>query len=52
MKAQSPLEGTWYDQNVDGMAVLGVDFEANENYLYQNLYVKPEKPVGEETEES
>ena len=47
-----PLEGTWYDQNVDGMAVLGVDFEANENYLYQNLYVKPEKPVGEETEES
>ena len=47
-----PLEGTWYDQNVDGMAVLGVDFDANENYLYQNLYVKPEKPVGEETEES
>ena len=47
-----PLENTWWDQNVDGMAVLGVDFEANKNYLYQNLYVKPEKDTEEETEES
>ena len=38
-----PLEGTWWDQNIDGMAVLGIDFEANKNYLHENLYVKPEQ---------
>ncbi len=46
-----PLEGTWWDQNIDGMAVLGIDFEANKNYLHENLYVKPEKEAGEETTE-
>jgi len=46
-----PLEGTWWDQNIDGMAVLGIDFEANKNYLHENLYVKPEKETEEETTE-
>ena len=46
-----PLEGTWWDQNIDGMAVLGIDFEANKNYLHENLYVKPEKTTEEETTE-
>ena len=46
-----PLEGTWWDQNIDGMAVLGIDFEANKNYLHENLYVKPEKEADEETAE-
>ena len=47
-----PLEGTWWDQNIDGMAVLGIDFEANKSYLYQNLYVKPDKETEEETEQT
>ncbi len=46
-----PLEGTWWDQNIDGMAVLGIDFEANKNYLHENLYVKPVKEEGEEPTE-
>jgi len=46
-----PLEGTWWDQNIDGMAVLGIDFEANKNYLHENLYVKPVKEEGEESTE-
>ena len=41
-----PLEGTWWDQNIDGMAVLGIDFD-----LHENLYVKPEKTTEEETTE-
>lgn len=52
MSGSIPLEGTWWDQNIDGMAVLGIDFEANKSYLHDNLYVKPEKEAPEEEAES
>ena len=52
MSGSIPLEGTWWDQNIDGMAVLGIDFEANKSYLHDNLYVKPEKEAAEEEAES
>ena len=43
-----PLENTWWNENIDSMAVLGVDFEANKAYLKENLYYAPKK----ETEEA
>ncbi len=43
-----PLENTWWNENIDSMAVLGVDFEANKAYLKENLYYAQKK----ETEES
>ena len=43
-----PLENTWWNENIDSMAVLGVDFEANKAYLKENLYYAPKK----ETEEN
>ena len=33
-----PLEGTWQNETIDNMAVLGIDFEANRKYLRDNLY--------------
>ena len=41
-----PLENTWWNENIDSMAVLGVDFEANKEYLKENLYYVPEKETG------
>jgi anionic cell wall polymer biosynthesis LytR-Cps2A-Psr (LCP) family protein len=38
-----PLENTWWNENIDSMAVLGVDFEANKAYLKENLYYAPKK---------
>lgn len=54
VSASLPLEGTWWNETIDSMAVLGVDFEANKEYLHQNLYVKPEKEasVPEDTEKT
>ncbi|MBP5701979.1 MAG: LCP family protein [Lachnospiraceae bacterium] len=43
-----PLENTWWNETIDSMAVLGVDFEANKAYLKENLYYAPKK----ETEEA
>ncbi len=50
VSASLPLEGTWWNETIDSMAVLGVDLDANKEYLRQNLYVKPEKDA-ESTEE-
>ena len=33
-----PLQGTYSDANIDGMAVLQVDFEANKKYLKEKIY--------------
>ncbi|MBR1929986.1 MAG: LCP family protein [Lachnospiraceae bacterium] len=33
-----PMEGTYKDANIRGMAVLEVDFEANHKYLMENVY--------------
>lgn len=47
-----PLEDTWWNETRDSMAVLGVDFEANKEYLKENLYYAPAKDAEEsETEE-
>ena len=47
-----PLENTWWNETRDSMAVLGVDFEANKEYLKENLYYAPAKDAEEsETEE-
>ena len=35
VSASLPLEGTWWNETIDSMAVLGVDFEANKDYLHQ-----------------
>ncbi|MCR4791567.1 MAG: LCP family protein [Lachnospiraceae bacterium] len=35
-----PLEGTWWDETIDSMAVLGIDFDANKEYLRENLYIE------------
>ncbi|MCR5619862.1 MAG: LCP family protein [Lachnospiraceae bacterium] len=43
MSGSIPLENTWWNENIDSMAVLGVDFEANKEYLKENLYYAPEK---------
>ena len=47
-----PLEGTWRDQTIDSMMVLGVDLEANRQYLHHNLYEKPDPEEKTEEEES
>ena len=43
-----PLENTWWNETIDSMAVLGVDFEANKAYLKENLYYAPKKETEEE----
>jgi hypothetical protein len=35
-----PLEGTYQDATVRGMAVLEVDFDTNKEYLQEILYEK------------
>ena len=42
-----PLEDTWWNETRDSMAVLGVDFEANKEYLKENLYYAPKKDAEE-----
>ncbi len=41
--AALPIEGSWWNENKDGMAVLGVDFQANKEYFENRLYVKDEE---------
>ncbi len=43
-----PLENTWQNETIDSMAVLGIDFEANKEYLKENLYYAPKKETEEE----
>ncbi len=38
-----PLEGTYKNADIRGMAVLEVDFDANKQYLQENLYGSGEK---------
>ena len=38
MSTGLPLEGTWQNETIDNMAVLGIDFDANRKYLRENLY--------------
>ena len=33
-----PTEGTWEYMTIRSMSVLGVDFEANQEYLFKNIY--------------
>ena len=33
-----PIDDTWQNMTIDHMAVLGVDFKANVNYLAKNIY--------------
>ena len=33
-----PLEGTYSNANIRGMAVLEVDFEANKQYIQEEIY--------------
>lgn len=40
VQSSIPLEGTYKDANIRGMAVLEVDFEANKAYLQSALYGK------------
>ena len=35
-----PLEGTYSNANIRGMAVLEVDFEANKEYIQTEIYGK------------
>ena len=35
-----PLEGTYSNANIRGMAVLEVDFEANKQYIQEEIYGK------------
>lgn len=35
-----PLEGTYSNANIRGMAVLEVDFEANKQYIQKEIYGK------------
>ncbi len=42
MSAGLPLEGTWWNETIDSMAVLGIDFDANREYLKENLYMVKE----------
>ena len=35
-----PLEGTYSNANIRGMAVLKVDFEANKEYIQKEIYGK------------
>lgn len=40
-----PLEGTYKNASIRGMAVLEVDYDANKQYLQENIYgVKPNAP--------
>lgn len=39
-----PVEGTYQDASIRGMAVLEVDFEANKEYLHERLFGTEEKP--------
>ena len=42
MSAGLPLDGTWWNETIDSMAVLGMDFDANREYLKENLYTEKE----------
>ena len=33
-----PVEGTYEDMRIDGKAVIGIDFEANREALYDIIY--------------
>lgn len=46
--AALPIEGSWWNENVDGMAVLGVDFDANKEYFENRLYVRDEETPNED----
>lgn len=38
VQSSIPLNGTYKDANIRGMAVLEVDFEANKKYIQENIY--------------
>jgi len=38
VQSSIPLEGTYKDANIRGMAVLEVDFDANKKYIQENIY--------------
>ena len=40
VQSSVPLEGTYSNANIRGMAVLQVDFEANKRYLQEQIYGK------------
>lgn len=40
LQGSIPVEGSYRDANIRGMAVLEVDFEANKQYLKENIYGK------------
>lgn len=40
VQSSIPLDGTYKNANIRGMAVLEVDFDANKKYLQENLYGK------------
>lgn len=50
--AALPIEGSWWNENKDGMAVLGVDFGANKEYFENRLYVRDEEDDSEEADDS
>lgn len=38
IQCRVPADGTWWNLTIRGMAVLGIDFNANIRYLGQNIY--------------
>lgn len=38
IQCRVPADGTWWNLTIRGMAVLGIDFDANIRYLGQNIY--------------
>jgi len=50
--AALPIDGSWQNENRDGMAVLGVDFEANKEYFENRLYVRDEEDDADDPEKN
>lgn len=40
VSSQIPQQGTYWDEKIRGMAVLGVDFDANKEYIQKEIYGK------------